>query len=87
MSTFRIPYGFCQDVDALVRRFWWCGIRQSKRFLALKSWDDICQPKALGGLGFRKFKDLNTALLFKLGWKFASGEDKLWTFVMRAKYL
>lgn len=55
--------------------------------MALKAWKDICQPKELGGLGFRLFHEMNLALLAKLAWKVAIDEDSLWTRVMKAKYL
>ncbi|KAH7546875.1 hypothetical protein FEM48_Zijuj01G0247300 [Ziziphus jujuba var. spinosa] len=35
-------------------------------YLALKAWKDICKPKELRGLAFRKFKDMNLAMLAKL---------------------
>lgn len=87
MSTFRVPNGVCQEMDAMIRRLWWNGNRKARRFLALKSWDDICLPKAMEGLGFRSFKLLNTALLAKLGWKLACGDEGLWVSLMKAKYL
>ncbi|KAH7533063.1 hypothetical protein FEM48_Zijuj04G0090100 [Ziziphus jujuba var. spinosa] len=43
--------------------------------------------KELGGLRFRKFEDMNLAMLAKLGWKLASGEDYLWTKIIKARYL
>ena len=55
--------------------------------MTLKAWKEICKPKDLGGLGFQRFIDFNTALLAKLGWKLASGEENLWTRILKAKYL
>jgi hypothetical protein len=46
--------------------------------LSIKSWNSICSPKALGGLGIRKMKDVNIALISKLGWKLLTGSDSLW---------
>lgn len=54
---------------------------------AIKYWDSICQHKRFGGLGFRKFEDINLALLAKLGWKIASGVESLWTTMLRKKYM
>ena len=86
MSTFRVPDGVCNELDALIRKFWW-GTNKSGRFLALKCWDSICQPKEFGGLGFRKFRDINSALLSKLGWNLLTEENKLWISLVKAKYL
>ncbi|KAH7536620.1 hypothetical protein FEM48_Zijuj03G0004000 [Ziziphus jujuba var. spinosa] len=56
-------------------------------FLAVKAWKDLYKPKEMGALGFRRFKDLNMALITKLGWKLACEEDSLWIKLMKAKYL
>lgn len=45
------------------------------------------QSKKLGGLGFRRFKDFNFALLAKLGWNLSSGVNSLLTDILKAKYL
>lgn len=87
MSTFRIPSGICNDLDALVRKFWWGQKLRAKGFFALKSWKDICSPKNSGGLGFRLFKDLNSALLAKLRWKVAVRDESHWCRILRAKYM
>lgn len=86
MSTFKIPKGICGELDAVLRKF----RRQSGPIsteLAIKSWDSICQPKDRGGLGLRKFYDVNMTLLAKLAWKLASGDESLWTRILRARYL
>lgn len=72
MTTFEVPSEVCKEHDSLVRKFWWGSKPESKDYLALKARKDICKPKALGGLGFRLFKDINMNLLAKLPWKLAS---------------
>ncbi|KAH7537930.1 hypothetical protein FEM48_Zijuj03G0145100 [Ziziphus jujuba var. spinosa] len=78
MSTFLLPINVCEDLDAIVRKFWWESKPNASGFLALKAWRDLCRPKELGGLGFRRFKDLNLAVVAKLRWKLACEEDSLW---------
>lgn len=78
MATFRIPKGVCNNLDAIVRHFWWGAKSRSNNYLALKSWDSICKNKAEGGLGFKKFHNFNLALLVKLGWMKAANENRLW---------
>uniref|UniRef100_A0A2N9ED89 Reverse transcriptase zinc-binding domain-containing protein n=1 Tax=Fagus sylvatica TaxID=28930 RepID=A0A2N9ED89_FAGSY len=68
MSTFEVPKKICENLDAVTRRFWWNPKTPSGRFLAWKSWDALCLPKKDGGLGFRKNKNFNKALLAKLAW-------------------
>lgn len=41
----------------------------------------------MGGLGIRRFVDINSALLAKLGWKIATREDSLYIRMLRARYL
>lgn len=82
MATFLVPKGVCKEMDAIIRRFWWCS-KEGSRGMALKSWKAICLPKDRGGLGFRKFMDINRALLAKLGWSLARGEKNLWTDLFR----
>ncbi|KAL0439338.1 UNVERIFIED_CONTAM: putative ribonuclease H protein [Sesamum latifolium] len=77
MSTFLLPKKICKKMDAIVRRFWWQNQHkeQNQRFLALKSWKDICQPKHKGGLGIRCFSDFNEALLSKISWDIFTKAD------------
>ena len=86
MSTFDIPGKVCDKLDALTRRFWWKPKEKEGRFLAWRSWDKICNPKCVGGLGFKKFKDFNNALIAKLAWMIASGRDSLCMRTLRATY-
>ena len=39
------------------------------------TWDDVCIPKRVGGLGIRPLRDMNKALKVKWLWRFAR-EDK-----------
>lgn len=55
--------------------------------LYLKDWSSMCKPKSVGGLGLRRTKDMNAALLAKMGWSMASKEKKLWVNFFAAKYL
>ena len=77
MSTFNFPKKVCDKMDAITRRFWWKQKEEECKCLSWKSWDKLCVPKAAGGLGFKKFKDKNNALLAKLAWMVASKRDSL----------
>jgi hypothetical protein len=63
------------------------GFSLKTRNLALKSWNSICTPKALGGLGIMSMKNVNLALITKLGWKLLMGLDSLWVSQLIGKYL
>lgn len=40
--------------------------------MEMKAWKEVCRPKENGSLGFRRFHDMNHALLSKLSWKIAT---------------
>lgn len=40
--------------------------------MALVRWDKLCEMKECGRLGFKRFEDINSALLAKLTWDVAS---------------
>ena len=87
MSSFMLPASVCSNLDRTFKNFVW-GFPPSKaRNLSLKSWDSICLPKVVGGLGLRRAKEVNLALIAKLGWKLHSSSDCLWVSQLRGKYL
>ena len=86
MSSFFIPNKVCNRMDALTRRFWWNPNKREGRFLAWKDWDNLCCPRSEGGLGFKKSKTMNSALLAKLAWMIATKRDSLCMRILRAKY-
>jgi hypothetical protein len=87
MSTFMLLASFCQKLDQSFKNFWWGFPSKKTRNLTLKSWGSLCIPKSLGGLGFRKMRDVNLALVSKLGWKLRSKSDSMWVTKLSGKYL
>ncbi|XP_062100738.1 uncharacterized protein LOC133806659 [Humulus lupulus] len=51
------------------------------------SWEDLCETKAEGGLGFRRIKEWNIAAIGKYVWAVASKEDSLWVRWVHAVYI
>ena len=87
ISTFLLPKSICSQLDGTFKNFWW-GFPSSKtKNFSLKLWNSLCIPKALGGLGLRKMKDVNLALIAKLGWKLLTSADSLWVSQLSGKYL
>ena len=86
MTAIQFPRELCNRLDAVVRRFWWNPKSKSGLFLTPIVWSSLCWPQKEGGLGFRKFRDFNQALLTKLAWCILSGKDCLCVKVLRAKY-
>ena len=52
MSCFKLPTGLIQDIERLIRKFWW-GQQGDQRRIHWKNWETLCQLKALWlqGLG------------------------------------
>lgn len=74
-------------MNRISRRFLW-GIKEDqKKYMALRSWDIICTPKQVGGVGIRRFKDANIAQVTKLGWKICNEQHNTWVKLIRLKYL
>jgi hypothetical protein len=77
MSLFLLPKYFCSEINTLIRKFWW-GFPQDKNHnLSFLSWDNICSPKALGGLGLHSMEFQNSSLLAGLGWKMTTNQPLL----------
>jgi hypothetical protein len=61
--------------------------KKKARNLSLKAWDSLCLPKDLGGLGLRKMREVNLALISKLRWKLLNRSDSMWVTQLHYKYL
>lgn len=72
MNWFCLPKSICKDIDSVNRNFFWqdnCAITQSSNPIHMISWNKICHPKCVEGLGILKTEDLNMSYLAKEGWK------------------
>jgi Reverse transcriptase (RNA-dependent DNA polymerase) len=85
MSNALLPVNSINHLTGLMRRFFW-GKLDKTRYMALIGWDKICMPFEQGGLNVRDLKIMNEALVLKLVWQFAAGQDKQWVQIMQAKY-
>jgi hypothetical protein len=87
MSTFLLPKSLCSELDRIFKKFWWGFPANKTRNLFLKAWDSLCLPKVLGGLGLRKMREVNLALISKLRWKLLNNSESLWVSQLHCKYL
>lgn len=90
MQGIRIPNYIAKDMDRKSREFVWQNNMDpdsNHGSLNLVSWDKICGPRCEGGLGIRKYQDINAANLAKLGWKVLTTPENLWVQVVLATYL
>ncbi|KAF7812868.1 ribonuclease H [Senna tora] len=86
MQTVWVPEQVCENIDKNIMSFIWSS-KSSGRDLHLVNWDKIAKPRDMGGLGLRKARQANTALLGKASWSIITGEDKLWVRILERKYL
>lgn len=87
MSTFKIPMTTGEEVDSLIKWFWWTNDVNKANYFTPTSWDKISLPKDCGGLRFRKFNDFNQAMLSKAAWDLIQHKEKFWIKLFSAKYL
>lgn len=73
MSSFKLPKKICQDLDAVVQKFWWNPRKEGNCFHTPLAWSELCRPQSHGGLGFRFFESFNEAMIAKLAWWVLSG--------------
>lgn len=87
MSNILFSKKFIAKLTAIIRNFWWTGIREeSTRSLCLKAWKDICAPKKEGGLGIRNLQAVNQSLILMSAWRIAQNPNDQLHKILRAKY-
>ena len=85
MSCFQLPKGLCDDIEGMMRRFWWGQHGQESR-IAWVSWKHLCKSKLKGGMGFRNLQAFKLAMLAKQGWRLLMNPNSLVARVYKAKY-
>ncbi|XP_043717833.1 uncharacterized protein LOC122665760 [Telopea speciosissima] len=66
-SVYLWPTSIMELMERWIRNFIWCGDASSSKAITVR-WSKLCRPKSEGGLGVRRLKELNLALLAKLAW-------------------
>nr|KYP63364.1 Putative ribonuclease H protein At1g65750 family [Cajanus cajan] len=67
MQMVYLPRALCDEVDKICKRFLWGDGNRIHHPHAI-NWKTICLPKANGGLGLRKMRDMNNAFMMKNCW-------------------
>lgn len=85
MAILRFPKSFCKSICSSIARFWW---RSNGKIQGIhwKSWTDLAKSKSIGGIGFKDFSDMNSALLSKQAWRVIRNPQALWVRVLKANY-
>ena len=85
MSCFQLPQGLCDDLESMIRNFWW-GQKHQESKMAWVGWKQMCHPKSKGGLGFRNLRAFNLAMLAKQAWRILTNPTSLIARVLKARY-
>lgn len=84
MSYFLLPVTLLQDIEKIVRQYWWGeGGGSSMHWLP---WSRICQSKEGGGMGFHDLECFNLAMLAKKAWRLLTTPSSLLSLVLKARY-
>lgn len=62
VSCFKLPDSLYSELESLMGPFWWRQ-HENERKIHWLSWIRLCESESVGGLGFKKLKDFNLALL------------------------
>ncbi|KAF5471044.1 hypothetical protein F2P56_011519 [Juglans regia] len=77
--------GVANRLEKIFRDFLWGGLEDEKKLHLIK-WDKVCTPLSCGGLGIRKLRIFNKALLGKWLWQYHQEGDALWRSIIDIKY-
>ena len=86
MQTLWFPKGVCDRIDQLTRNFIWNGCTNT-RSINLVNWNTVTKTKQLGGLGIRRARQTNMALIGKLVWRILNDQGGLWGNIIKHKYM
>ncbi|VFQ96914.1 unnamed protein product [Cuscuta campestris] len=69
-----------------MNQFWWCSKSSNPTGIHRLSWQRMSTPKKFGGLGFRRIRDFNIAMIGKQGWRLLVNPDSIVARVFKARY-
>lgn len=85
LNLFYMPRKIVDKLEGIQKNFLSYGV-EDKKIIHLVAWDDVYRPKKVGGLGIRKIKEFNLALLGKQLWNLILAKSE-WAKIVVSKYL
>jgi hypothetical protein len=88
MSNILFSKKFLAKLTAIIRNFWWTGVKDdaTTRALCLRAWADLCTEKKIGGLGIRNLQAINQSLILSAAWRLAKEPNSNLALILKSKY-
>lgn len=80
MQTNLLPKCVCRKIEQIIRGFIWKGLH-------LVRWEKVTKAENEGGLGIRSVRQMNLAILAKLGWRLLENGEGIWVEIIKDKYM
>ncbi|CAN1341569.1 Putative ribonuclease H protein At1g65750 [Linum perenne] len=84
LSILKAPVEIIKKIERIQNRFLWAGSSDRDKIHWVK-WEIVKTPKSLGGLGVHDLKIMNSALLAKWAWRYATERSAWWRNLIVAK--
>ena len=85
MGCFKLPIGLCNEIEVLIKRFWW-GQQGDRRKVHWVKWEEMTKSKIEGKMGFRDLAMFNDSLLAKQARRLLHNQDSLFYKVFKARF-
>lgn len=85
LSYFKLTDKEAKKCDSLMCNFFW-GTTANRKSPHMRSWDKLCAPRDTGGLGIKKTKEFNNAMLGRQAWRIIHNNRCLLSTIYQAKY-
>ena len=79
MLSLDLPTWVIKIINKVCRQFFWKGAEDARGGSFKFAWEQVCKPKALGGLGLHNLRILNDALRIRWRWIEKNGPLRAWS--------